>query len=128
MVEKPKKNETIKNKGGTKMGGVFLTSSPIITLLITFITVVLIVLGRKLEVPQLPIVIVIYSLAFLIYHTICINTGVTVDHTSLYFSIAVDLVMLLLGFITYLWIDDIAAKNKNIKSYSDSLSWFWDKL
>ena len=110
------------------MEHVFLTSSPIMAILLTFITVVLIIVGRKLEVPYFPIVIVIYSLALLIYHTICINTMSLVSTSSIYFSIAIDLVMLLLGFITYLWIDDISAKSKNLKSYSDSLSWFWDKL
>lgn len=110
------------------MGSIFLTSAPLITLLFTMITVILIVLGRKLELPQLPIVIVIYSLIFLIYHTVCINTRALTNTSPLYLSIAVDLVMLFLGFITYLWIDDIVAKNKNIKSYSDFLSWFWDKL
>ena len=29
-----------------------------------------------------------------------------------------------LGFITYLWIDNIATKNKNLKSYGNPLSWF----
>lgn len=110
------------------MEHVFLTSAPIITLLLTLITVILIVLGRKLELPQLPIAIVIYSLAFLVYHTICINGQEVANMPALYFSLTVDLVMLLLGFISYLWVDDIVSKSKNIKSYSDALSWFWDKL
>ena len=110
------------------MENAFLTSSPIMAVLLTFITVILIIVGRKLELPYFPIMIVVYSLSLLIYHTICINTLSITDVSPLYFSIAVDLVMLLLGFITYLWIDDIAAKNKNLKSYSDALSWFWDKL
>ena len=110
------------------MENIFLTSAPIMALLLTMVTVILIVLGRKLEWPQLPIVIVVYSLGFLIYHTICINNQVLTNLSPLYFSVAIDLVILLLGFITYLWIDDIVAKNKHIKSYSDELSWFWDKL
>ncbi len=111
-----------------KMGNIFLSSAPIMTLLLTMITVILIVLGRKLELPQLPIMIVVYSLGLLVYHTVWINNSEILDTSPLYLSIAVDLVMLFLGFITYLWIDDIVAKNKHIKSYSDALSWFWDKL
>lgn len=111
-----------------KMGNIFLSSAPIMTLLLTMITVILIVLGRKLELPQLPIMIVVYSLGLLVYHTVWINNKAIVDTSPLYLSVAVDLVMLFLGFITYLWIDDIVAKNKHIKSYSDALSWFWDKL
>jgi predicted membrane protein len=109
------------------MENVFFTSEPIIILILTIITVSLIVVGRKMELPQLPIIVVIYSLTFLIYHTIGVNK--TTDSTApYYFSIAVDLVMLFLGFITYLWVDDIEAKSKNKKSYSDELDWFWDKL
>lgn len=109
------------------MENVFFTSEPMILLLLTVITVALIVLGRKLELPQLPVVVVVYSLGFLIYHTVKLNFKPE-DVTPYYFSIAVDLIMLFLGFMTYLWIDDIVAKNKKLKSYGDVLSWFWDKL
>lgn len=109
------------------MENAFFTSEPIMLLLITLITVALIILGRKLEMPQLPIIVVVYSLGFLIYHTVGVNLKPE-DTAPYYFSIATDLVMLFLGFITYLWIDDIVAKNKNLKSYGDVFSWFWDKL
>ena len=107
---------------------VFLTSDPVITLLILFITVTLIFLGRKLEIPYLPAIVVIYSLGFLIYHTHCIDISEFDIDPQLYFSSVIDLLMLFLGFITYLWIDNIAAKNKNLKSYGDPFSWFWEKL
>ena len=80
-----------------------------------------------MELPQLPILIVVYSLGLLIYHTIGVDKY-PMNTSPFYFSIAADLILLFLGFITYLWIDDIVAKNKNLKSYSDVLSWFWDKL
>jgi len=109
------------------MENVFFTSEPIMIIMLTIITTALIIVGRKLELPQLPIIVVVYSLGLLIYHTICINSN-PVNISPYYFSIAVDLVMLLIGFITYLWIDNIVAKDKNLKSYGDPLSWFWDKL
>lgn len=110
------------------MENVFFTSEPVILLMITIITVSFIILGRKLELPQLPLIVVVYGLGFLIYHTITINNAITTEKSDYYFSIAVDLIQLFLGFITYLWIDNIAAKNKNLKSYGDPMSWFWDKL
>ena len=110
------------------MENIFFTAEPVMVLMLTMITVSLIVLGRKLELPQLPVIVVIYGLGFLVYHTVSLNHATDVSLSPYYFSIAVDLVMLFLGFITYLWIDDIVAKNKNLKSYSDVLSWFWDKL
>lgn len=109
------------------MENVFLTSEPFMILMLTLITVALIVLGRKLELPQLPVIVVVYSLGFLIYHTMGVKNA-TQNLAQFYFSIAVDLVMLFLGFISYLWIDNIVAKNKHLKSYGDPLSWFWDKL
>ena len=110
------------------MEHVFLTSDPIMTLIILFITVSLILMGRKFELPYLSLTIVAYSLGFLVYHTVCLNENVLSDNSVLYFSCAIDLLMLFLGFITYLWVDNIVAKKKDLKSYGDPLSWFWDKL
>lgn len=109
------------------MENVFFTSEPIILLFLTIVTISLIILGRKLEIPQLPVTVVIYSLGFLIYHTVGVNKELA-EVAQFYYSIAVDLVMLFLGFFAYLWIDNIAAKNKNLKMYGDPLAWFWDKL
>lgn len=111
-----------------KMENMFFTSEPIMILMLTIITVALIILGRKLELPQLPVIVVVYGLGFLVYHTVSLNHATSANLSPYYFSIAVDLVMLFLGFITYLWIDDIVSKNKNLKSYGDPLFWFWDKL
>ena len=111
------------------MEGIFFTSEPLILIMIVLITILLIVLGRKLETPYLSITVVVYGLGLLVYHTVTLNGAPTNSNLSpFYFSITVDLVMLFLGFITYLWIDDMYAKNKNQKSYSDALSWFWDKF
>lgn len=117
-----------KQRRNKKVEGIFFTSEPVIMIMLTIITVSLIVLGRKLEVPYLSIAVVAYGLGLLVYHTVNLNHTTQTNLSPFYFSIAVDLVILFLGFITYLWIDDIYAKNKNQKSYSDALSWFWDKL
>lgn len=110
------------------MENVFFTAEPLTILVITTITVVLIALGARFEKPQLPIIIVVYGIGFLVYHTVLLNNTTDPELPPYYFSIAFDLIILFLGFITYLWVDDMAAKNKKLKSYSESLSWFWDKL
>ena len=84
-------------------------------------------LGRKLEITAFPIIVTFYSLGLLVYHTIGVNSTQG-DLSPYYFSIAVDLVMLFLGFMSYLWVDNIVAKTKDLKSYGDPLSWFWDKF
>ena len=109
------------------MEKIFFTSNPIMLLMLLGLTVILIIVGRKTEIPQLPVIVITYSLGFLIYHTIGVNNAIG-NTSNYYFSIAVDLILLFLGFITYLWIDNIVAKNKALKSYGDPLWWFWDKL
>lgn len=110
------------------MENVFFTSEPIIALILTIITVSLITIGRTMQIPHMPLIAVVYSLILLIYHTVGVNNALEVTTTPYYFSITIDLIMLFLGFISYLWIDDMVAKLRNKKSYGDALSWFWDKL
>ena len=50
------------------------------------------------------------------------------DISQVYLCIAMDFLWLLISFLGYLWIDDIAATKFNKKSYDNSLTWFWDKL
>lgn len=43
-------------------------------------------------------------------------------------SAGVDLIFILLSFISYLWIDDIEVKDGKRKSIDNSLEWFWNKV
>ena len=43
-------------------------------------------------------------------------------------SAGVDLLFIFLSFISYLWIDDIEAKEGRRKSIDNSLDWFWNKV
>ena len=43
-------------------------------------------------------------------------------------SAGVDLLFIFLSFISYLWIDDIEAKEGKRKSIDNSLDWFWNKV
>ncbi|MBP3256284.1 MAG: hypothetical protein J6M60_07375 [Clostridia bacterium] len=42
--------------------------------------------------------------------------------------IGIDFVFVFLSFISYLWMDDIEAKEKKQKTVSNSLDWFWKKV
>ena len=110
------------------MSEVFLTSEPITLLILTAITVILIILGKKTENPIFPVLVVFGTIALLIYHSVNLNKMDFTISSPIYFSIASDMILLFLGFISYLWVDDIAAKNRNLKTYGDSLSWFWEKI
>lgn len=58
-----------------------------------------------------------------------IMSGNTMEESkSIIHSIILDLVFIFLSFISYLWIDDIEAKEKKKKSIDNSLEWFWSKV
>ena len=42
--------------------------------------------------------------------------------------IAIDFVFVGISFFSYLWVDDIEAKEKGIKSVDTSLDWFWKNV
>lgn len=43
-------------------------------------------------------------------------------------SAGVDLLFVFLSFISYLWVDDMEAKEGKRKSIDNSLDWFWNKV
>ncbi len=91
--------------------------------------VALIIAGRKLEEPVLPALAIGCSVFYLIYNTYILNY--VKDEfviTHIYRCLALAFALLLVSFISFLWIDDIVAKKNNKKSYDDSLSWFWNKI
>ncbi len=103
----------------------------IVVLAVTTITVLLIILGRKLELSVLPGIATIENLVFLVYHSLKLDSiadGNSLSTSMEYNYLLVGFALLLISFIAFLWVDDIVAKKKNKKSYDDSLSWFWDKI
>ena len=103
----------------------------IVVLAVTTITVLLIILGRKLGLSVVPGRATIENLVFLVYHSLKLDSiadGNSLSTSMEYNYLLVGFALLLISFIAFLWVDDIVAKKKNKKSYDDSLSWFWDKI
>ena len=69
-----------KTKEEKVMNEVFLTSEPITLLVLTIITVILIIVGRKTEKPVFPILIVIATIGLLIYHSVNLYTNCSVSY------------------------------------------------
>lgn len=70
-------------------------------------------------------------LALLIAHTV--EFALVKDQTEEMYkavtgSATMDLIFVFLSFMSYLWIDDIEAKNGKRKSIDNSLDWFWNKV
>ena len=107
------------------------TANPIVLLISVAVLVLIIIVSRKTEQIPLLVIAIAVLIAVLIYHSVFLEEVSSTEETLIsqtYYCIAADLVMLLVSFISFLWIDDIVAKKKKLKSYDDSLNWFWNKL
>lgn len=106
------------------------TSNPIMIISVTLIISLVILFSRKTEMAWPLILVMVFITGYLIYHSVKLDSLERGSNliTTVYHCIACDLIYMLISFLSYLWIDDIVAKKKKLKSYDDSLSWFWNKL
>lgn len=107
------------------------TASPLITLVYALIIASVVFISKKSESGFLIAILIFLIIGVLIYHSVALESLPSLNQTAIsgvYHCIAIDLIFLLITFVSYLWIDDIIAKKKQLKSYDDSLSWFWNKL
>lgn len=106
------------------------TSNPINILIIIIVISIVIFLSKTLKMEWPLMISMVGFIGCLIYHTLFLD-GLEKGSeliSIIYHCIAFDLIYILILFISYLWVDDIVSKTKNIKSYDDSLNWFWNKL
>ena len=106
------------------------TSHPLMILIAVAVIALVIFISRKTEVAWPIIVLMVAITGYLVYHSIRLDQLEKGSKliSEVYHCIAWDLIYMLISFIAYLWVDDIIAKKKNLKSYDDSLSWFWNKM
>lgn len=107
------------------------TANPIMIIIYILTISLLIYISRKTKKPIILIFALVVIIGMLIFHSVTLDKISSVEEgviSHTYHCIAVDLVLILITFISYLWIDDIIAKEKHLKSYDDSLSWFWNKI
>ena len=107
------------------------TSNPLAIVILTLLVALIIFLARKSEKEVILIVEMVCVILLLVYHSVYLDSLVSTQEeliSQTYHCLAVDLILLLISFISFLWVDDIVAKKKKLKSYDDSLSWFWNKL
>lgn len=104
-------------------------AEPLAMLIALLINLVFIILGRKLKNSVLPAIALFIFLILLVVYTI--QTSIVTDEyykSIIHISISFDCIMVFLSYISYLWVDDIEAKEKNKKSIDNSLDWFWKKI
>ena len=113
------------------MGILLNTSNPMMIIMYTLIVAGLIFIARKTECVWFAVFIIVASIGFLIYHSVVLDmlsSSANELISQTYHCIAVDLILLLLGFISYLWVDELEAKHRDKKSIDNSLDWFWSKI
>ena len=93
------------------------------------ITVLFIILGREFKKSLLPVIPLALFLTLLVIHTFQLTLLTDIIFRRIVIrSMAIEAIMILLSYISYLWVDDIEAREKNKKSIDNSLDWFWKKI
>ena len=110
---------------------VFDLTNPLTLLLVVMATALLIFLGQEIKRSSVAIVPLIAFLGLLIIHVVQVSslgTELAYLASKIYKCIALDLLLILVTFFAYLWVDDLEAKKNNIKSIDSSLDWFWKEI
>lgn len=102
-----------------------------ITLLIAVVLFVLVLwFSYQSKKSVIPGIMLFVFISIIILHTLELTIGsLTAEGVSVTIrSIVMDLIFILLSFISYLWIDNVEAKLKKKKVIDHSLDWFWSKI
>ena len=105
-------------------------SNPMTLFLLILAIALLIFLGQE-EKKSITVAIPLISFLILVIHVVqvvTLSTEYAYLASTLYKSIALDFLFILITFFAYLWVDDIEAKTNNIKSIDNSLDWFWKEV
>lgn len=106
-------------------------SNPLNILVAVILYVLVLFLSKEIKRSNVTCIMLLAFLTLIAGH--CIEYVMANDPTGQVTStlancIAVDFVFTFLSFIGYLWMDDVEAKDKKIKSIDNSLDWFWKKV
>lgn len=105
------------------------TIQPLTTLLLLTASVLLIFLGKEIKKPAIPAIVLITFLVILVVHAVQLfMPNYEEYYVTIRYCMAFELTMVLVSFLSYLWVDDIASKFYNKKSIDNSLDWFWKQV
>lgn len=104
-------------------------TNPLALLAAVLIYAFFMILGKEFKKSALPAISLFLFLTTLsIYGVQFLLVTAAVDKALIISSIGYNAVLIFLSYISYLWVDDIEAKEKQIKSIDNSLDWFWNKV
>ena len=104
-------------------------TDPLALLAAVLIYAFFMILGKEFKKSALPAISLFLFLTTLsIYGVQFLLVTAAVDKALIISSIGYNAVRIFLSYISYLWVYDIEAKEKQIKSIDNSLDWFWNKV
>ena len=106
-------------------------SDPFSILVATVLFVLILFLARETKRKMVVGLLLVAFLVIIMGHTFEFFTLPDLPEstvTAVLRSIAMDFIFIFISFISYLWIDDVESKEKDIKSLNNSLDWFWKKV
>ena len=109
---------------------VFNVANPITLILLLAITLILVFLGKETKKGYLTAISLLVFLVLLIWH---VGQLLTMEpefeelKPTLTSCLVVDFVMILLSFLSYLWVDELESRTGKKKSFDSGLDWFWGK-
>lgn len=106
-------------------------SNPFNVLVALILYILILFLAKEIKRSNVTCIMLLAFLTIIVGH--CIEYALVKDPTgeittTLANCIAVDFVFTFLSFIAYLWMDDVEAKDRKLKSIDNSLDWFWKKV
>ncbi len=109
---------------------VFNVSNPITLILMLAITLILVFVGKETKKGWITEISLVVFLVLLIMHVIQLMT-LTPEFEELKGTLSscltIDFVMILLSFLSYLWVDELESRTGKKKSIDSGLDWFWGK-
>ncbi|MGN1270216.1 MAG: hypothetical protein ACI4UU_05065 [Clostridia bacterium] len=106
-------------------------TNPISILVAVILFVLVLYLAKETKKAWITGALLFVFIGVLVAHTIefvTIGSQSQEIYNAIVTSATMDLIFVFLSFISYLWIDDIQAKEGKRKSIDNSLDWFWNKV
>ena len=110
---------------------IFNIANPITLILMLAITLILVFIGKETKKGYITAISLLLYLVLLIWHAtqLLTLTPAMIDFKStLTTCLTVDFVMILLSFLSYLWVDELESRMGKKKSFESGLDWFWGKV
>lgn len=104
------------------------TADPINAILLIGVTVLLLFLAKETKKSAIMQIALVVFLVILVIHAVMLaNTDAQIVNVVTK-CLSIDFGFIAISYFSYLWIDEIEAKEKKKKTINSGLDWFWKKV